>query len=211
MKKFTLILVSILYFVVVAMAQQPDDFFSKRSILKVNPYSLYNSEVELGYEYFFEDKRWSLGVLTTVSDRQINVGNKDGWEIMGQLKYYLDPIHLNIKSSFINTYSYHFYFGFYQNYSEYNIDYFTQAINDAPGQKVTNEVNAVEGGVMLGVQMQVAKRIIFDLYFGGGIKDTETISGNSDVLDNPIYGKNLLDPSYQGWKTRAGLHIGVAF
>lgn len=218
MKNHILTLFVSLLFLSGSFSQENTDHFSNKNALKVSPFALGNARLQLTYERYFNDRRSSLLFSPSVIIKETNDQSKYGWEVMGQYRIFLTQIRKDQQKTFLGVHNYGFYTGLYGLYFIYNEDYTVSYWDNSNGiqktEKATKEVDSLEGGVLLGVQIDITPRIVIDFYVGGGIREADVMDSfldNNPPTDFYYNDYNIFDPEYQGVKPKLGLLLGITF
>ena len=216
MKKTPLIVLFLCAFGLTAFAQTTTPFAYKNAI-KLNPVGFGNSEFQLSYErYFGANRKSSIMIMPSVILKESNDQSKKGWQLMAQYRFFLTHFNKDQQKTFLNAYNYGFYAGVYGlnfNYKEdYLRGYWEPNTNNYINKSYQKSVAAYEGGALLGLQIDITKRILIDFYIGGGLKyvNFEDTYTEQNPTDYPLsYG--VFAPEYSGVKPRLGLLLGFTF
>ena len=152
------------------------------------------------------------------------------WQLMGQYRAYLTHRNANEGNSFLGFHNLALYaggYGLYMDYSEDYSRYYTireEIINpDDPNLidyvytdfdgDFTKTLDALEVGVLLGVQVDISERIVIDFNIGGGIRKTNLVDTFDDLEIDYGYIENysVFDIEYTGVKPRLSLMVGFTF
>lgn len=217
MKTRFLIVLALALFAGRAISQSSAEQFPFKNALKISPFGFGNSEFQMSYErYFGENRRSCLMLAPSIILKESNDITKEGWQAMAQYRFFLTHFNKQAQHTFLGVYNYGFYAGLYGQYGSYGEDYqrgyYDPATTNYLTGKFRKEVDAVEGGALLGLQADITKRIVIDFYVGGGIKhanfsDTYLDQYNPEYTDS--YG--VFDPEYSGVKPKIGFLIGFTF
>ena len=204
-------------FSVIGFSQDDQDLFGKKNALKINPFVLANAEIRISYERFLNDRRSSISLIPSYSLREQGDEKIVGWQIMSQYKFYLTHINKTQGKTFLNLFNYGFYCGLYAVYNDFESDYEQSWWNPDKMQNETDiyhlDVNAFEGGAMVGIQTDITERIVFDFYVGGGLRDGTVTDTFDDIQDEIEYYDEIsvFDQKYKGVKPRIGFQLGITF
>jgi len=143
---------------------------------------------------------------------------KIGYQMMAQYRFYLTHFNKEERgNNFLGMENYGFYSGLYglflDYHSDYNRDYYEPEQDAYLRKEFEKNIYAIEGGVLLGVQVDITKRILVDLYVGGGVRYTQ-VDDTFDEYRNEdgwydTY--SIFDPEYKGVKPVGGFLLGFLF
>jgi len=195
-----------------------EDFLSTgyNSAIKITPATFAKSEFQLTYEKYFNNRKFSISLIPSIILKDNNDESKEGWQGMSQLRFYLSHLNKENGRTFLGMQNYGFYTGVYGLYMDQTEEFLRYYYIPETEQNVSGEfkkeISAIEGGALIGVQVDITKRILIDFYIGGGIryssvKDTFVESGLEEYRES----YNVFDPEYKGVKPTAGLLIGFLF
>jgi len=218
MKNIILILFISFLFFPDSYGQENTSHFTNQNALKVSPFALGKATFQVSYERFFMNRRSSLFIAPSVIIKETNDQSKTGWELMGQYRLFLTHVRKDEQPTFLGVHNYGFYTGLYGLYfistEDYMVNYWDNTDGIQKHEKSTRDIDATEGGVLLGIQVDITPRILIDFYVGGGIRNTDVMDSFLD--DNPPtdyyyadYG--VFDPEYKGVKPKIGLLLGITF
>lgn len=196
------------------IAQETTPTYSKMNSLKINPFAFGNSEFQLAYERYFNNRRSSVVFSPSIILRDSGGESKEGFQVMGQYRFYLTHFKKEPnRKNFLGVYNYGFYAGAYGLYFDQKETYLEYDWDATTGESLitefTEDIQSVEGGAMLGLQMDITKRIVLDFYIGGGVRRSEVDDTNTN--DESIYSDGIFDKGYTGVKPKAGLLLGITF
>lgn len=217
MKKYLLFTIAWLTFSF-TYGQNNSDHFAYKNLVKLSPIDLGLSKFQLHYErYLGEERKNSLLLIPSVYLRENSRENESGWEFMGQYRFYLTHVRKDEGRIFLGLHNYGFYAGVYGLMMELNTDYIREVYKEN-GRYTTaeyrSEIDAQEAGVILGMQIDITKRIILDFYVGGGIRNARVLDSYDPDIDYayPYYSRDgVMSPSYKGVKPKVGFTLGMAF
>lgn len=218
MKNTILILLVNFLFLSGSFGQENTNHFANQNALKFSPFALGNATFQVSYERFFSNRKSSLLIAPSVIIKETNDQSKTGWEMMSQYRYFLTHTRKDQQKTFLGVHNYGFYTGvyglFFVSTEDYQVNYWDNTDGSQKNEMATKEVDAIEGGVLLGIQVDITPRILIDFFVGGGIRNTDVMDSFLD--DNPPtdyyyndYG--VFDPEYKGVKPKLGLLIGITF
>jgi len=180
--------------------------------LKISPIELSNSEFQLSYERFFNNKQLSIIFTPTLILKDNFDRNLEGYQGNIQFRFYIKHFKTNQGQTL---------FGFYgATYGQYlySTEVHSRIMDDPSyGEGETEDfhkdVKALESGALVGVQMNVTQTIVIDLTFGLGVRKAYTQEDNITMLSDAGHyeTQKIFEPEDQGFKQKLGLQIGIAF
>jgi len=180
--------------------------------LRINPIDFGRSEFQLSYELMF--KKSSIVFSPSIILKENPDNSTNGYQAMAQYRFYLTNFNKNDRHTFLNVYNYGFYTGVYALFLNFNEE-FTQGFYNPNTSQYENklynrDITAGEGGVLLGVRVDITKRIVLDFNLGGGIRKADVEDSFRETQEYTIeYG--VFDRAYTGVKPKSALTIGVTF
>ena len=111
---------------------------------------------------------------------------------MGQYRFYLTHLRKDQKRTFLGFHNYGFYAGVYALAMSLDSDFEMERYkNDGTYElnEYRSEVTAQEGGVLIGMQMDITNRIIMDFYVGGGVRNSTTLDTYENETGYSYYGR----------------------
>ena len=180
--------------------------------LRINPIDFGRSEFQLSYELMF--KKSSIVFSPSIILKENPDNSTNGYQAMAQYRFYLTNFNKNDRHTFLNVYNYGFYTGVYALFLNFNEE-FTQGFYNPNTSQYENklynrDITAGEGGVLLGVRVDITKRIVLDFNLGGGIRKADVEDSFKETQEYTIeYG--VFDRAYTGVKPKSALTIGVTF
>jgi len=180
--------------------------------LRINPIDFGRSEFQLSYELMF--KKSSIVFSPSIILKENPDNSTNGYQAMAQYRFYLTNFNKNDRHTFLNVYNYGFYTGVYALFINFNEE-FTQGFYNPTTSQYENklynrDITAGEGGVLLGVRVDITKRIVLDFNLGGGIRKADVEDSFRETQEYTIeYG--VFDRAYTGVKPKSALTIGVTF
>ena len=193
------------------------DHFSNRNAIKISPVEFGKAEFQISYERYFGDRSSSITISPSFILKENNYESKEGFQIGGQYRIFLSHVRSDSRSVFLGLHNIGLYTGLYAHYLDYTEDYkfnwWDNSTSTEHNGDFTKKVTAIEGGAIIGVQIDITKRILLDFFVGGGIRYTDyTDSKDGVVPDNYYYEEyGVFDIEYQGVKPRIGFQLGVFF
>lgn len=192
-----------------------ESHFSKMNVIKLSPVELGKSKYKLSYERYFGERKSSIVVSPAILLKEGGQESKSGLELSGEYRFYLTHIRKDRKKTFLGLYNIGFYTGLYGLYQDYEEDYVAGYYNPENDQYTMSTFNktssSFEGGTMVGVQIDITQRILFDFFVGGGIRKsdyTDSYDGADDYYNNNF---DVFDPAFTGVKPKIGFMIGITF
>jgi len=214
--KLTLSVVILLMSTQVGSSQNME--FGYNSAIKFSPASFRNSEFRVLYEKYFVNRKSSITFAPSFVLRDNAHEKKIGYQMMAQYRFYLTHFNKEERgNNFLGMENYGFYSGLYglflDYHSDYNRDYYEPEQDAYLRKEFEKNIYAIEGGVLLGVQVDITKRILVDLYVGGGVRYTQ-VDDTFDEYRNEdgwydTY--SIFDPEYKGVKPVGGFLLGFLF
>ncbi|WP_235296428.1 hypothetical protein [Portibacter marinus] len=190
---------------------EADHLYTYQNLLKLSPVELGRAEFQIGFERYFNNRKTSLNTLISIISGDNGEEKRGGFQAFLQYRFYLSQLyketHQTLNMYNIGFYSAPYILGLYQN-ETYSNWYYDPEKGDTQTELVDEEITAGEGGVLLGVQFDITKRIVLDIFMGGGVRQSKIVR-NRDASGIEDYG--LLDQGYSGVKPRIGLQMGITF
>jgi len=215
MKKLILSIFTVCLILTNVSGQETSNHFSKKNAVKLNPIRVATSEFQIVYERYLNDRNTSFIIAPSIILRETNDEVVEGWQMMAQYRFYLTHLRKDQRHNFLNVYNYGFYAGLYGLYLDYNEKYtrwfWDYNTNENISAEFKKDVQSYEGGALLGIQIDITKRILVDFYIGGGIRKSERT--DTYIVFEPDYNSSygIFNPSYTGVKPKIGLMIGITF
>ncbi len=196
--------------------ESTSNVFEYNNVLKFSPFNMGQSELQVSYERYFLDRKYSIILFPSIYLRQTVDNNLTGFQIMGQYRFYLTHYNKLIRKNFLGLFNYGFYGGPYLLYFDYNEEYESGYWSNTLGEYIsgtfTKASQSVEGGVLIGLQADITPRITTDFYIGGGVRKTESSDTFQEVNEDPYYQDySVFDPAFSGVKPKIGFQIGITF
>lgn len=215
MKKYSYILILILF--PLSIFSQSFDYEYLNSV-KINPISFAQSEIQLHYEHYFKNRKSSILIAPSLILRETDDESVFGGQLMGQWRIYVTHFNKEEGRNFLGFYNYGFYAGVYGLAHRYNEKYTMYQWNPTTGEQLAKqfERNSSSGelGPMMGLQIDLTKRIVFDFYLGGGIRFSDfndSIDDEPDYENYSSFNEGVFAIAYSGVKPKLGLSIGINF
>lgn len=197
-------------------AQSDDQTIYRSNALRISPFEFKHAEFQLNYERYFNNRSSSIIIAPSVFLKENNEENIEGVQIIGQYRFYLTHFNKENQPNFLGMYNYGFYTGLYASYLKYTEDfkdgYWNEESQNYIALKFRKEVQAIEGGALVGLEVDVTQRIQIDFYIGGGVRYSDYTNTYEDLAPDEEYPYiGIFDPEYQGVKPKVGFSIGVTF
>jgi len=214
------LIISILTLIPLAIISQGNaNMFATKNALKISIFEFAKEEFQISYERYFNDRKSSITIMPSVILKDDMESQKEGWSVMSQYRFYLTHYNKGKNNNFLGFENYGLYTGVYASYLDFTEDYtayYWDEVNRMSyTKKQTKDISAVEGGVIVGMQIDFSTRIIMDIYLGGGIKRTDLIDSineePNDDNNNNYYSYGVFDREYEGVKPRLGCQLGFTF
>jgi hypothetical protein len=213
MKKILLIIVIFLP----ALMFGQSDHFSNRNAIKISPVEFGKAEFQIAYERYFGDRSSSITISPSIILKENNYESKEGFQIGGQYRIFLSHIKSDSRRIFLGFHNIGVYTGLYAQYQDYKEDYksnwWDMATDMQSNGEFTKKISATEGGAIIGVQIDITKRILIDFFVGGGVRYSDITDSKDGVVDENQYYEDysVFDPEYKGVKPKIGFQLGVLF
>ena len=211
MKKLLLVFISI-FFLYNSYAQNDIPVVYKENAIKISPFEFGRAEFQLSYERYFNNRKSSISIVPSIFLRDNEAEKASGWQLMSQYRFYLTHYNGEADRIFLGLYNVGFYTGIYGLYLDYSEDfvqgYYDPLTSEYEMQTYNKTVNSFEAGPLLGVQIDITKRILIDFFVGGGIRWSDYTNSYTDEIEN--YGSfGVFDAEYTGVKPKLGFAIGI--
>jgi len=184
------------------------------NVFKISPFQFANSTFEINYERFFSEKRHSFVISPALLLRENLPESLSGFKGQIQYRYYFTHLHKDTHKTWIFS-NLAFYGGGYAQFLTADEAYwgsYTDKDFIYVSDIFDKEVNSIEGGVILGMQIDITKRLVLDFYFGGGVKFADVEDSITPYLDNEYpYSYGVLDREYTGVVPKGGFQLGFSF
>jgi len=193
------------------------DHFDQRSAIRTSPVEFGKAEFHIGYEYYFANRNSSILIMPSVILKDTPQEVKEGFQLESQMRFYLSHLRSDERDVFLGMYNIGLFAGVYAKYTNYNEEYEFSWWNEVDQTSVTDRfeksVNAGEGGILIGLQLDVTKRILIDFHVGGGIRYPKTTDTKDGVVPPDYYYEDdsVFDIGYKGVKPKVGFQLGFMF
>ncbi|MDF1697995.1 MAG: hypothetical protein P1U56_19260 [Saprospiraceae bacterium] len=193
------------------------DHFSNRNALKISPVEFGKAQFEVSYEHYFGDRSSSFSISPSVILKENNQESIEGFQIGAQYRFYLSHVRKDERRVFLGFHNIGLYTGLYGQYLDYKEDYQYMWYDNQQGEPMsgefTKDVTAMEGGAIIGVQIDITNRILLDFFVGGGIRYSDYVDTREAVVNPGDYYNEpgIFDPEYQGVKPKIGFQLGILF
>lgn len=188
--------------------------FPYKNVLRLAPFEFGRAEFQLNYERYFNNRKSSLVIAPSLFLKDGEEESRNGWQLMSQYRFYLTHLTKEEGKSFLGIYDIAFYSGLYalyMNLEDKNVEgYYDDSTGEYIEQSNIKNISAQEGGALLGMQVDITTRIVFDFYVGGGIRYSqveETATIPKDYRSSP----SIFEVEYQGVKPKIGFSLGMTF
>lgn len=215
MNKYHYILLILLF--PISIFSQTFDYKYLNSV-KINPISFGQSEIQMHYEHYFNNRRSSVLIAPSLILRETDEESVFGGQVMGQWRLYVSHFNKEERKNFLGFYNYGFYAGVYGLVHTYQEKYTMYKWNPTTGEQQDKlfERNSISGelGPLMGLQIDLTKRIVLDFYLGGGIRYSEfedSIDKDPDFENYSRFNEGVFAIAYSGVKPKLGLSIGINF
>lgn len=193
--------------IVSTSAQEIKEYKYTRA-LKLSPFEFGKSQFQLAYEHYFGNRSKSVVLLPSFILERSSEKNSSGVELGAQYRIYLS--HSGGGRLFHNIGFYTGGYGVGLKLSEdYNWLQYPVGGGNPTSQILRNEVSSVEGGVLLGIQIDITERFILDFFVGGGVRYSDVNDQRATSTDNYYNYYGVFDREYTGIKPRVGFQLGI--
>ncbi len=182
-----------------------------QNTLKLSPFELGRAEFQISYERYFNNRKTSLVVFPSIILKQRGEETINGTQLMLQYRFYLSQ--LNIANQYtlgmfnVGFYSAPYLLGIIAKEQSY-YDYMDPKTFEYSFNLISEKTKGAEIGALMGIQLDITKRIVADFFVGGGIRKTAVTQ--ETLLDfEKTY--SVFDLGYSGVKPRIGFQIGITF
>lgn len=185
-----------------------------KNVIKISPVQFANSTFELNYERYFNDKKQSVVLSPALLLRENGAESLVGFKALVQHRFYFTHLHKGTNNTWGMS-NVAFYGGSYVQFLNAKEDYWG-SYNDGDYNYYTEifekDISSIEGGVLLGMQVDIIPRLVLDFYLGGGIKYAE-VEDTLEPFLNDGYSNSygVLDKEYTGVVPRASIQFGFNF
>lgn len=211
MKKLFLAFIASL-FLFSSYAQNDMSVQCKKNAIKISPFEFGRAEFQLSYEKYFNNRKSSISIVPSIFLRDNEEEKATGWQLMSQYRFYLTHFNGEAERMFLGLYNVGFYTGIYGLYLDYSEDFLRGVYDPITYEYImtphSKTVNSFEGGPLLGVQIDITKRILIDFFVGGGIRWSDYTNSYADEVEN--FGSfGVFGAEYTGVKPKLGFSIGI--
>jgi len=215
MRKYVIVLFTILFTGPIALGQSNTNHFSKTNAIKIYPTNFARAEFRIGYEHYFKDRKNSISIVPSIVLKDTPDETLEGWQLMGQYRLYLSHLRADKDQTFWGLHNFGFYAGLYSLYFDYSEDYMRgdhdPVTNEYIMSRYHKDVSSIEGGALIGLQIDITKRFLIDFYVGGGIRYTDLEDSYIPPPNSWVEDYGVFDYEYQGVKPSIGLSLGMTF
>lgn len=196
---------------------QEDQSTQKLNVIKLSPFEFGKAEFQVAYERYFGNRSSSIIISPSIILKDNNNETKEGYQIMGQYRFYLSHLNKANGNSFLGMNNWGFYSGIYALYLDYNEEfifgYYDPISSNYISGKYKKELTSFETGAIIGVQVDITSRFVFDFYIGGGVRKSDLYDERVEIENNQDYFTDygVFDVEYQGVKPKIGFQIGITF
>lgn len=211
MKKYVLVIASIMSFFCITTKAQNTEY---KNALRISPVQFANSTFEVNYERYFNDKKHGVVISPALLLKQNDPESLTGFKGNVQYRFYFAHLHKDNNKTWIFS-NLAFYGGTYVQYLTATEEYWASYGDIDLGyveRIFEKDINSIEGGVLLGMQIDIIPRLTLDFNFGGGIKFADVEDSITPFLNgdrNFSYG--VLDREYTGVVPQGALQLGFNF
>lgn len=208
---FTILLIGLAF----TFGQAQESVDEGSTVLKISPVEFGKAEFKLGVEYFLGNGKSSISIIPSAILKDSYREKKKGWKLMAQYRFYLSNINKADRNTLFGFENYAFYTGITGGYQSYEEDYYREYYNQDndvyESGEFRKELTAQEGGLILGLQVSITKRIIVDFNVGGSIRNNKLIDDFDYSAAEYYYYEDysVFEPEYKGVKPSIGLMIGI--
>lgn len=208
---FLFLLLLLSQFVTGQNTMQSEEFeYEYKNVLRLSPIELGRAEFQVGYERYFANRDQSIGLFPSLIKSSRGEESRDGFQMMLQYRFYLSQLQRKANET-LNMFNIGFYaapylIGLTSKETSERYSYNPETFGDEY-YFVEETINALEGGALLGIQLDITRRIVLDFYVGGGIRESKVTS--TDNIQGGDFG--IFEAGYAGVKPRIGLQMGITF
>ncbi len=198
-----------------SFGQKPDYFEIDRAphCIKISPFQFSKAFFEMSYEHLFKND-YALQLAPTLMLNESSDEDFVGFQLDLQGRKYLLQFTKekhNVKL-FTNI---EMYTGLYVLGMTFDNNFTRSYWDINQNEQVENtfhrEVDAIEGGVLLGASFTIAYKVVFDLTIGGGARYSDYINTFEDAPTEYYYRTEtgIFDIEYTGIKPRINFQLGI--
>lgn len=196
-------------------AQENENIDYRYNVLKINPTVFGRAEFNLSYERYFNNRKSSLTLSPSVYLKENLSQTINGWQIAAQYRFYLTHFNKQNRKVFLGMENFGFYSAVYalsqDYYEEFQNGYWDPMTSEYSMKKFEKDVKAYEGGALIGLQIDITKRIVLDFNVGGGVRFTDYYNTYEEFAQDNLQDYSVFDPEYQGVKPKLELLLGITF
>lgn len=184
-----------------------------KNALRISPVQFANSTFEVNYERYFNDKKHGVVISPAFLLKQNTPESLIGFKGNVQYRFYFAHLHKDTHKTWIFS-NLAFYGGSYAQYLTAKEEYWGSYNNDYNyvSDIFEKDINSIEGGILLGIQMDLIPRLTLDFNFGGGIKYADVEDSITPFLkEERNYSYGVLDREYTGVVPTGALQLGFNF
>jgi hypothetical protein len=197
-------------------ATQAQDIVYNSNAIKISTTAFFGSSFVLSYERVLKENM-SLQITGGITAREknsytgstssvnsySNVDKVFGYNLEGAIRFYLTNSVVPLRGIYASPY------GRFQNL-DFNL-FTTRYVSGAPmNQQINYNIKCYEGGILFGYQHVFSDIFLFDMYFGGCLKYSE--SNKPSWYGYHDYSFSIIEGfDYTGVAPRAGVRIGMKF
>jgi len=193
------------------------EHFAQRNSIRTSPFEFGKAEFQLGYEYYWPDRKSSIIILPSIVLKDSPQEVKEGLMLETQYRFYISHLRSDERHVLLGFHNIGFYTGIYGRYTNYKEEYdytwWNNQDQTSTTQRFEKKVTAGEGGILIGFQMDITKRILIDFFIGGGIRYPRNIDTKTDIISPGDYYNevSVFDMDYKGVKPKVGFQLGFMF
>lgn len=213
MKKF-ITLTIVLFSTTFVIGQNDFQGNYRSNSLKISPGEFTRAEFQIAYERYFKNRNSSISIMPSIILKDTHDENIEGYQVMGQYRFYLTHLNAENKRNFFGLYNLGFYTGVYGLFQKYNGEFIKGDWDNITQEYIAKDyeknIRAYEGGALIGLQIDITRRIVIDFYLGGGIRKTDYTNTYEEESEYALqYG--IFEPEYTGVKPKLGFLVGFTF
>lgn len=214
MKKIVGFILSLCILFCTSLSAQ-DDVINHPNALKISPFQLGSSQLELAYERILNNGKSSIQLMPSIYLKESSRESFSGFQLEAQYRFNIIDLRKGRNKTWIFS-AVKFFGGPYLLGSMYTSEYqlgYTDEFGNYVFDQVTDDITSGEGGAILGLQLEIAKRILLEFTTGGGVRIPEVTSSITPLIDpNNYYNDpNIFDQKYKGVKPKVNFQIGFTF
>jgi len=176
--------------------KKPEKFYN--NALSISLVNMPLGSFQLNYERFINED-WAIKICMGATFMDKDDRKKDGLNSEIYVKYYV--LDKNREKKFYNI-----YFSPFVEYKNTSITFYGEDTYMGAYDKQVVTYNSIGGGFLFGQYFVLGKRLVLDLYVGGGIR-----RNFSSDADNSLFNTTPFQEGYNGIIAKVGLDIGFKF